>query len=289
MNVQISGIAPREALEWPLRLSVGIVLLLIVAALPGVLFPGLYHDTPGIIASDRGSDLVTLSLFVPALAVSVFYSARGSLRGQMVWLGLVSFVLYNYVVYSFGISFTPLFLVHVALVSLSVFTLVTVIRKAETGTLTGQFSASMPHRVVVAALIVMAAMFSILWLSDVLPATIGGGIPARLSDLHATSNPVEVNDLGVIIPMLLLAALWTWQRRPVGYLMAGILFVVATATMTALIPGARLFGRTAVDPTSAGIAALSLALVLLVVSRAQPQQAGAGRVARIGGVRPRSI
>ena len=264
------GVAPTSALAWPMRLTAGIVVLLAVAAGIGAFVPGLYHDTPTINASDRGSDLLTLLLIVPALCASVAYSARGSLRAQVVWLGLVSWVLYNYVVYLFGINFTPLFLVHVALVSLSLFTLLLVIRRTDVAGLRRQFSSSMPRRSIAGFLFVVAGMFAILWLSDILPATFGGGNPARLRALQITSNPVEVNDLGVIVPLLVLAGVWTWQRREVGYLMAGILLAMATITMAALVPGGPLFAQTAIDPVSIGVAALSLGFLVVLLARAHP-------------------
>jgi hypothetical protein len=55
---------------------------------------GFYHDPAAISATDRGSDLVTLFVFAPALAVALLYAYRGSLRAQVIWLGLVSWVLY---------------------------------------------------------------------------------------------------------------------------------------------------------------------------------------------------
>lgn len=275
------GVAPTSALAWPMRLTVGIAVLLVAAAGIGAFSPGLYHDTPTINASDRGSDLFTLLLIVPALFASVVYSARGSVRAQVVWLGLVSWVLYNYVVYSFGINFTPLFLAHVALVSLSLFTLVLVIRRTDVAGLRGQFSAGMPRRSIAGFLFVVAGMFAILWLSDVLPATFSGGTPARLRALQITSNPVEVNDLGVIVPLLVLAGVWTWQRREVGYLMAGILLTMATLTMAALVPGGPQFAQTALDPVSIGVAAFSLGFLLLFLARTHPE---AGRFDQPGRV-----
>jgi hypothetical protein len=138
------------------------------------------------------------------------------------------------------------------------------------GSVRAQFSSGMPRRSIAGFLFVVAGMFAILWLSDVLPATFGGGNPARLRALQITSNPVEVNDLGVIVPLLVLAGVWTWQRREVGYLMAGILLTMAAITMAALVPGGPLFAQTGLDPVSIGVAGLSLGFLVVFLARAHP-------------------
>lgn len=83
-----------------------------------------------------------------------------------------------------------------------------------------------------------------------------------------------MNDLGVIVPLLVLAGVWTWQRREVGYLMAGILLTMAATTMAALVPGGPLFAQTALDPVSIGVAGLSLGFLVFFLARAH---ADAGR------------
>lgn len=253
----MSGIAPKSKLSVPLTLSIAVVLLLVVAAVPGLFVSGFYHDTPSIMATNRGSDLLTLIVVVPALAVSIFYGRRGSLRAQIVWLALIAWIAYNYVIYAYGVNFTRASLAYVAILSLAIFTIVLVIRRVDTTGLEKQFQPSMPRRVFAVYLWLVAAIFSFLWLADIVPASLNGSVPARLAALHATSNPVEINDLAIIIPTLVLAGIWTWQRRPLGYLLSGILLGVATITMAALLPGGPIFAGQTLDPIYGGIALVS--------------------------------
>ena len=278
-----AGVATTAALKPAFILSAALVVLLVVAAVPGVFVSGLYHDPASIIATDRGSDLVTLVVFVPALAIVLFHAHRGSLRAQVIWLGLVSWVLYAYVVYAFGINFTPLFLVHVAIVSLAVFTLAIVIRRTDIAALGSQFATSMPRRIVAIYLWIVAAMFSFLWLADAIPASLGNRTPERLAALQSTSNPVEINDLAIIMPLLIVAGFWTWRRRPGGYLLAGVLLGLATATMGAIVPGGPIFGGMAVDPLYAGVAIVSLAVWIVFLRTIRPSRITATRgVALLG-------
>ena len=57
-------------------LSIMTVALLVVAAGGGFFFPELYRDS-----AIYGNDLVTLVVAVPLLAIALFFTRRGSLRG----------------------------------------------------------------------------------------------------------------------------------------------------------------------------------------------------------------
>lgn len=274
-----SGIAAQKQLALPLMLSILVVVLLVVAASAGIFVSGLYHDTSSIVSTDRGSDLFTLIAVVPALAASIYYSRRGSLRAQIVWLGLIAWVAYNYVIYSYGVNFTRVSLVYVAIMSLAIFTLVVVIRRVDTALLGSQFQPSMPRRVVAVYLWLVAAVFSLLWLTDTIPASLSGSTPARLAALHATSNPVEINDLAIIIPALVVAGILTWRRRPSGYLMAGILLGLATVTMAALLPGGPIFAGQNPDPVYGAVAIVSLVVWVVYMVKVGPEMPRTARQA----------
>ena len=265
MEQDFSGIARSGRLRPAFVLSAILAILLVVAAIPGAFVDGLYRDTRLIVAADRGSDLLTLLLYVPVLAISLYHSYRGSLRAQIVWLGLVSWVLYYYVLYAYGIRFTALFLVHVAVVSVATFILAIVLRRADVSSLARQFSSSVPRRLVAIYLWIVATMFTFLWLADIVPALLKNQAPQRLVEMGTTSNPVEINDLAFIIPLLVTAGLWTWRKHPAGYLLAGVLLGLATATMAALIPGAPIFLGGAPDPIYSAVAVVSLALLIALL------------------------
>ena len=103
---------PSPAEQHPLGywLSGGLIILLAAASAAGLFIPGLYHDTPNWIAQTRGTDLVTLVVAIPALAASLILAARGSPRAQITWLGVLGYIFYMYVVYTFDVAFNWLFL-----------------------------------------------------------------------------------------------------------------------------------------------------------------------------------
>lgn len=104
--------------------SVAILVLTVIAALVDLFVPGFYRDAPALVPQLHGQDLVTLVLAVPALAASVYYGVCGSLRGYVVWLDVVGYLIYTYASYAFMTTFNKLYLVYVALLGLALYTFV---------------------------------------------------------------------------------------------------------------------------------------------------------------------
>ena len=68
----------------------------------GLLFESQYRDVDWIRATWFGNDWVTLLVAVPLLFAGLVRAAAGSIRGLLLWLGLIGYALYNYAFYLFG-------------------------------------------------------------------------------------------------------------------------------------------------------------------------------------------
>src|SRR6185295_17406390 len=91
-----------------------------VASAAGVFLPDIYaHETASWAAQGVGQDIVNLLVVFPAVLVSAYLMARGSVRGLLVWLGLLIYVIYSYVLYAFFVHFNRLFLVYVSVLGLA--------------------------------------------------------------------------------------------------------------------------------------------------------------------------
>ena len=55
----------------------------------------LYRDNAFATSAWRGTDLATLAVAVPILIVALILALRGSLRAQLVWLGMLDYTLYD--------------------------------------------------------------------------------------------------------------------------------------------------------------------------------------------------
>lgn len=181
---------------------------------------GLYHwDTVSSVAQMQANDLVTLVLGLPLLAVSFWLTLRGSLRGRILLAGTLGFILYTYITMVFGAQYNALFLVYVALFSLSLFTFVLVMMSFDLDGLPAHFSNQLPRGWIVGLLFFAAAFLSLAWLGRIAATFAPGTVPALE---NTTSMFIQAMDLGLIVPVCLLGGILLLRRQPWGYLLASV-------------------------------------------------------------------
>ncbi len=208
-----------------LWLTVPIAVLLVIAAGVGLFTSGFYRDSAGLVAQAIGQDLVSLVVALPALVVSAYLASRGSLRGRLIWLGLLVYVVYTYASYSFGIRFNPLFLVYLALLGCSTYALIGGLATTDWPRVKAAFTEQTPVKTVSIFLLVIAGLFYLIWLSEALPASLSGGVPASVQEDGTATNVVHVLDMALLLPALVIAAVSLWRRQALGYTLAAALLV----------------------------------------------------------------
>ncbi len=206
-----------------LWLTVPVAILLAVAAGSGLFISGLYRDTPNLVAQAMGQDAITLLIALPVLVTGAYFTRRGSQRARLIWLGAMIYVVYTYSSYAFGARFNPLFLVYVALLGCSTYALIGGFLTVDWGGLKAGFSDRTPVRIVSVFLMVIAALFYLLWLSEDVPASLTGVPPQSLKDDGMPTNVIHVLDMAWLLPALVLTAASLWRRKPIGYALAAAL------------------------------------------------------------------
>jgi hypothetical protein len=92
---------PVRGLKAAYVLTVLTMVLLVVVSAGGVFGSGwLYRDNALITATFRGQDWVTLLVAVPLLGAGLLLELRGSLRGRLLWLGMLFNAMYSYLFYA---------------------------------------------------------------------------------------------------------------------------------------------------------------------------------------------
>jgi hypothetical protein len=181
---------------------------------------GLYYwDTVSSAAQAQANDLVMLVLGLPLLLISFWLALRGSLRGRLLLTGTLGFILYTYITMSFGAAYNQLFLVYVALFSLSLFAFILSMASFDLKTLPAHFSEKLPRRAIAALLFFAAAFLTLAWLGRIAPTLFGDQIP-HLENV--TSMFIQVMDLGIIVPLCVLAGILLLSGDSWGYLLASV-------------------------------------------------------------------
>jgi hypothetical protein len=190
------------------------------SSLATFLIAGVLRGTAVMNGSARGTSLVVLLIGVPLLVASMLAASRGSARAVLTWLGAAAFLLYNSLMFVFATPFNRLFLLYLAMLSLSAWSIATVLWQADARALAGRFSPQVPVRGIAAYVWVVVTLNAAAWLARIVPALAGSGMPAFLRGTGLTTNVVYVQDLALWLPLMAVAAAWLWRRRPRGYMVA---------------------------------------------------------------------
>ncbi|HSK85648.1 MAG TPA: hypothetical protein VK902_19920 [Rubrobacter sp.] len=226
--------SPRSKTIW-LWLTAPIAVLVAIAAGVGLFIEDLYRDPPSLVAQATGQDVVTLVVALPSLVTGAILASRGSARGRLVWLGVLGYVVYTYVTYTFGIRFNPLFLVYVALLGCSLYALIGGLATTDFEALKVRFTQRTPVKAASIFLAVVAILFYLVWLSEALPAVLVGGVPQSVLEDGTPTNVVHVVDMAWLLPGMLLTAVWLWRKRAIGYVLAGALLTLLALLKLAIV------------------------------------------------------
>ncbi len=183
------------------------------------------RDAASMAAQGQGQDLVDLFLVVPLLLVSLFFLRNGSKLWTLLFSGIVSYILYSFVIYCFGVHFNRLFLLYCLTLGASLYLFIIVIHSLNGQAVESWFAEKTPVKATGIFLAVVAAMFYLLWLRDVVPAIITDTTPKSVSDYNLLVNPVHVIDIAIALPGLLITAVLFMKRRRLGYILAPVCLV----------------------------------------------------------------
>ena len=106
---------------------------------------GLYEPYPASLAGLVGQDAITLAVGLPLLLASMWLTARGSTSGLLLWIGALFY--FSYYFYVIG-DFNAIFLLYVAIVSTSLYGMLSLLFAIDPVALKACFGARTPTRLV---------------------------------------------------------------------------------------------------------------------------------------------
>lgn len=199
---------------------------------------GRYGVGSPLVQVSEGGDAANLILGLPVLLGSMWLARRGSLIGLLLWPGALFYVLYAYSLYLVGAPFDALFFGYVALVTLSVWTMISIVASIDSEEVRRRLAVA-PARSVGGALVLIAVMAY-----AGLTATAVGALASPVGE--PGMRPQWVVDYALGTPALLLGGVLLWRRAALGYVAAtGLLLVsglnglafAASAVLDGLLAG----------------------------------------------------
>jgi hypothetical protein len=228
---------------------------------------GLYrNETISYAAQAIGQDIVTLFIGIPLLAIGLVLARKGSMRGRLLMAGALGYFLYTYASLSFLAAFNQLFLVYVALFSLSLFAFIFTLKAFDPEDVLRHITEKFPRRSIAVYFIVVAVFLAFAWLGLVVPAMISGTAPVGLES--TTTMVIQVLDLGVILPTAVMTAVLLLKKRPWGYMLSIVVLLKILTMGAALISMiiVQLLSGIEIDMAVAvGFAIISLAGIILSI------------------------
>lgn len=221
----------KSILIWTLVISV----LTTVASVMGLVDDGVYsEETKNWATQARGQDIGNL-LAVVTLLLGGYGYYKGSHRAALVWLGALLYLVYAYVIFSMAVHFNALFLVYVAILGLSSYAIMYTVNglRAESERLPQPAA----RRVAGYTSIAIGVLFGLLWLSELIPATLTGEVPQSVVDAGLWVNPVHVIDLAVLLPAFIIAGYLTVKGRAAGQFFVGPMLVFSVLMGASIVAG----------------------------------------------------
>ncbi len=213
-----AGLPVRRDLTLSYALSFAIAILMAVASVAGLLRRTAIYPTDELLHSFVPNDVVNIFIGLPILLGSMWLARRGKLIGLLFWPGAVFYVLYNYLVYVLAMPLNVAFLLHLVLVTLSVYTLIGLIAGIDGKAVQQRLPGAVSERLGGGVLVGLGLLFLLQVMGAILTAL------SSQTSIAETELALHVSDF-VIAPAFVIGGVLLWRRQEFGYVIGlGLLF-----------------------------------------------------------------
>jgi len=202
----------------------------------GVFIPATYaRDSISMGVQGMGQDIVDLFFVLPLLTLSFLFTLKDSKNASFIFTGIIFYISYSFVIYSFGVHFNDLFLLYCIILGSSFYLFILMVINLNSMEIENWFSENVPLKSIAVFLIIIAVMFYLLWLKDIIPAILDNEIPKTISENNLQVNPVHVLDISIALPGLIVTSVLLLKKQKIGFILAPVLLVFIIILAIALI------------------------------------------------------
>lgn len=212
--------------KMPLFLGGCAAALSCLAAAAGLTDLDLYNQTtpphfiPGTVSQDIGALIISLALL--GLSPGIL---RGNDRLWLLWIGGLAYLAYGYAIFLFEAVLNPFYPLYLAIFSLSVWAIIAVFARLQPDALV---VIAPPRRITAVLFFALAILFAGLW-SAIL-------IPAMQSAVRPDGLTINILDLTIVLPALILTGVMLLRKRQLANVLAvPLLIKAATIGLSVLL------------------------------------------------------
>jgi len=212
--------------KWFIYLTFALAVLLMAGSGCGILMENTYAlESASWRIQGIAQDVVDLFIIAPALIVSGIFTFHKKRIFVYIFGGTLLFIAYSYFFYCFAVHFNYLFLIYCFTLGLSVYSFIYLIVSLATCEIIKWYNNKVPAKTIGIYLLVIAALFYIMWLSEILPALIHNRAPENIIQNGLLTNPVHVLDISLLLPAFIITAVLLMKKRSAGFLLAPTILV----------------------------------------------------------------
>lgn len=198
--------------------SLLIALIMAIVSAAGLLFQSDIYPEEELIQAFVAVDVVNLVMGVPILLGSMWLARRGRLIGLLLWPGALFFVIYNYIVYVFGMPLHWIYPLYLTLLALSIYTTINLVASIDGQAIQERLAGSVPTRAIGGTLAALGVLFLFLAIGELT------GSLVNQTAVPETERALWVTDF-LISPAWIIGGVLLWRRRALGYVSGvGLLF-----------------------------------------------------------------
>jgi hypothetical protein len=208
----------RGGLALTYAISFIIAILMAAASIAGLLYRTVIYPTDDLLRSFVSNDVVNIFIGLPILLGSMWLAWRGKLIGLLCWPGALFFVLYNYLVYVFAMPLNVAFLLHLALVTMSAYTLIGLVASIDGKMVQKRLTGAVPERLAGGVLAGLGFLFFLRVIGVIVNAL------TSQTPIAETELALHISDC-LITPAWVIGGVLLWRRKEFGYVIGlGLLF-----------------------------------------------------------------
>ena len=219
-------------------LAMLVVPLGVWATLVTLLVPGVYGESvhPTILREGIGQDFVTLIFAIPLTFISIYLTLRGSLRGFLLLLGEMLYFAYSYLAATILYPPNPMFIVHVVIFSAATFALIRGLFFLDAERVTDSITSQFPRKSIAIYLMLSGFLVGLLWIGTYLvPMLVPKTDSQAILGNQEPNLIIQVLDLGIVIPLSILAGILLLRRHSWGVPLAGLVLVKVATLLLAVM------------------------------------------------------
>lgn len=222
-----------------------------------VQYAGVYrYSLQALVTGGTPWDFVRLLVGIPLLLVAFVLYLRGSLRGTMLLIGSLASFSYQYLLWTFDWAYNSLFLVYVALFSLSLWTLALVLASVDPAQARAAIGECFPVRTVADFCFATGGLLLFKCLGEIMPGLGSEAMPAVATGYYTLVD--QALDLGLLTPFCVLTGVLLLRREAFGYLLSSSGLMLFLCVGLSVIAGEIMLGLSTGRINVAGVAIFSI-------------------------------